>query len=164
MRTFTEVTVEVLPTLDQAKALAQQLVYVKQILAGCPVGAGNPFGQRLKTFSIQHKAKLWAAINIGMMGFGESTLRDQRWNRQMNYRCGTKGLEMIHKDSCIYIPQLLAEGGGGRLLVKSLPEFPPNIRIPFLTIRVTPPEEARWLVVMHTTDRPPQARRKKRRY
>lgn len=160
MITHRVVTREVLPTPEQAKALALQIVAINKVIQGCP--SGNPFGQSKGTFKLQYGVELWANVNLAMMGFSEANLRAPKWRRQVNYR-GSKGID-FYPDGSMYIPALGAETGVGRLAVFGEPlplELPAEARVSHVTFRVD--DTKRWWCDFYITDRPRRKNNKRRK-
>ena len=160
MITHRVVTREVLPTPEQAKALALQIVAINKIIQGCP--NGNPFGQSKGTFKTQYGVDLWANINLAMMGFSDENLHASKWRRQVNYRNNNKGIE-FYPDGAMYIPALGAETGVGRLAVFGdplPPDLPAEARVSPASFRVV--ETKRWWADFYITDRPRRVNKKRR--
>jgi len=104
------VNFKLLPSPAQFKWLADQLRAVRSIRDMMTGQSGvNPFGSPLKSLEVLTKgasAALTSYVNAGMQGFSSSTLSEDVWKTQFQYR-PTGGAGIVQFDGGdLYIPAM----------------------------------------------------------
>ena len=115
------------------------------------------FGSPLKSLSAWTGGKsdgLWAATNMGMMGYPIHAVASPEWAYRFTYRGPQKGI-LQNTDGEVYLPQMNYLGLIGLEGITS--PFPAGQRLMAMTFRVVPDTD-RWFASLNVSSRPVKPR------